>query len=137
MGCTNPGHSMTTVCEAAAASAGVCIYNTMLYLYIYCEYVYVCISEKSVFVRATKSALQLHNALYNITQNVLNIHKFLKMNCSQPQGSNRGKTWMRVDQHVFLYYLANLWWLHPDIAPTCTPLAKALHKSLTPGRPGD
>jgi len=38
MGCTNPGHSMNTVCEAAAASVGVYIYNTMLFIYIYCVY---------------------------------------------------------------------------------------------------
>ena len=62
----------------------------------------MCACVKSIFVRVTKSTLQLHNALYNIAQNILNIHKFLKMNCSQPQQSNRGKAWMLADQHVCL-----------------------------------
>ena len=106
------------------------------YTYTVCMH-YVCVSVKSIFVRVTKSTLQLHSMLYNITQNILNIHKFLKMNCSQPQRSNRGKTWMPADQHVCLWYLANSWWLYPDIAPTCTPQATGLHKSLKPGHPGD
>ena len=43
----------------------------------------------------SQPALCLHNALCNIAQNIVHVHRFLKISCFQPWRFNRGNTWMK------------------------------------------
>jgi len=56
------------------------VYNALFC--IYCEYTayYVCMGVKNAFVRTTKSAIYLQNALYKIALNISPIHTFFKIN---------------------------------------------------------
>jgi hypothetical protein len=48
---------------------------------------------KSAFVRTTQSTLYLCNAVHNIAQNILHIHKFLKVNDSTETTRGYGRVY--------------------------------------------
>jgi hypothetical protein len=106
-------------------------------LHIYC----LCLSITSTFVRTPKSTLELHNAMYNIAENISYMHVFFKLSGFQPcqfkQRQHIDLVWSTTFfSRLFSISFFDILQIHSEsiqicsgcIAPTCTPLAAGLIK---------
>ena len=66
----------------------------IMIIYTYTVFVCVCKCKKNL-CQDQKSALYLHNALFNIAQNMLHVYTFLNMCCFQPQQFTIDNMWMQ------------------------------------------
>ena len=109
-------------------------YMPIMFCHTYALHIYyVGISITSIFVRTSESTLELHNALYNIAENIFHMRILFKLSGFQPRQFNRDNplTWYGTAHYLADYSVYFSLIFCKFIVGTCRFAVGVLHP-LTP-----